>query len=82
MEGSLLLDPAGRGSAETTIAASLAERSDCIVIGGGIRVPLRGLPLFERVINVVHHGAAGTSIAFNTLPNDTADVAARRLDKG
>jgi len=39
-------------SAEATIAASLAETWDCIVIGGGIRVPSRGLHLFERVINV------------------------------
>ena len=70
------------GSAEATIAASLAERWDCIVIGGGIRVPSRSLPLFERVINAVHRGAAGTPIAFNTTPNDTADAAARWLDEG
>ncbi len=70
------------GSAEATIAASLAERWDCIVIGGGIRVPSRSLPLFERVINAVHRGAAGTTIVFNTSPTDTADAAARWLDEG
>ena len=32
-------------SAEATIAASLAECWDCFVIGGGIRVPSRSLPL-------------------------------------
>ena len=61
-------------SAEATIAASLAEPWDCIVIGGGIRIPSRGLPLFERVINAVHRGAPGTPIAFNTSPTDTADA--------
>jgi hypothetical protein len=66
-------------SAEATIAASLAEHWDCIVIGGGIRIPSRGLLLFERVINAIHRGAPGTPIAFNTSPNDSADAAARWL---
>ena len=64
-------------SAEATIAASLAEQWDCIVIGGGIRIPSRGLRLFERVINAVHLGAPTTPIAFNTSPRDSADAAAR-----
>ena len=67
------------GSAEATIAASLAEHWDCIVIGGGIRIPSRGLRLFERVINAVHLGAPATPIAFNTSPSDSADAAARWL---
>lgn len=67
-------------SAEATIKASLAEHWDCIVIGGGIRVPSRSLRLFERVINAVHRGAPGTPIAFNTQPDDSADAAARWLD--
>ena len=68
-------------SAEATIAASLAERWDCIVIGGGIRIPARSLHLFERVINAVHRGAPGTPIAFNTSPRDSADAAARWINK-
>ena len=67
------------GSAEATIAASLAEHWDCIVIGAGVRVPSRSLQLFERVINAVHSGAPGTPIALNTNPNDSADAAARWL---
>ena len=69
-------------SAEATIAASLAEHWDCVVIGGGIRVPSRGLALFERVVNAVHLGAPKTPIAFNTSPSDTADAAARWLRTG
>ena len=68
-------------SVEATIAASLAERWDCIVIGGGIRVPASGLRLFERVVNAVRRDAPGTPIAFNTSPHDSADAAARWLDR-
>lgn len=71
----ILADP----TAETTIAAALAHPWDCIVIGGGIRIPKRSLPLFERVINAVHRGAPTTPIAFNTTPNDSADAATRWL---
>ena len=69
------------GSAEATIAASLARQWDCVVIGGGIRVPMRSVPLFERVINAVRRNAPGTPIAFNTSPGDSADAAARWLTK-
>jgi hypothetical protein len=62
-------------SAEGTIADSLGERWDCVVIGGGIRIPASGLELFERVVNAVHRGAPGTAIAFNKNPEDTADAA-------
>ena len=66
-------------SVEGAIAECLAERWDCVVIGGGIRIPKSGLHLFERVINAVRKGSPGTPIAFNTTPNDSADAAARWL---
>jgi hypothetical protein len=50
---------------------------DCVVIGGGIRVPPKSLLLFETLINTVHKTAPAASIAFNTRPEDTADAAAR-----
>ena len=50
---------------------------DCVVIGGGLRVPPRSLPLFERVLNAVHRAAPQAAIAFNTTPQDTADAVAR-----
>jgi hypothetical protein len=55
---------------------------DCIVIGAGIRLPPRGLALFEAVINAVHKAAPNAAIAFNTLPENTADAAARWLPVG
>jgi hypothetical protein len=54
-------------------------RYDCVVIGGGLRIPPKGLALFERIINVVHKAAPGAAIAFNTRPEDTAEAAARQL---
>jgi hypothetical protein len=59
-----------------------AKPYDCVVIGGGIRLPPKSLPLFESLINVVHKAAPGTSIAFNTRPEDTADAAARWVKAG
>jgi hypothetical protein len=52
---------------------------DCVVIGGGMRLPPKGLFLFEKVVNAVHRAAPGSAIAFNTVPEDTADAAARWL---
>jgi len=52
---------------------------DCVVIGGGIRLPPKSLSLFEIVINAVHKAAPKASIAFNTRPEDTAEAAARWL---
>jgi hypothetical protein len=66
-------------------AASAIERQlslvtyDCVVIGGGIRIPPKSLLLFEEIVNAVHKFAPSASIAFNTRPEDTADAAARRL---
>jgi len=56
-----------------------AQAYDCVVIGAGIRLPPRSLPIFEAVINAVHRGAPGAAIAFNTRPEDSADAAARWL---
>ena len=67
-------------TATETLELQLAARSyDCVVIGGGIRIPPGSLLLFERLLNAVHKSAPTASIAFNTAPQDTADAAARWL---
>ncbi len=68
-------------TAEKTIAASLAKACECVVIGGGIRIPAKGLLLFERVVNAVGKYAPGTPIAFNTSPENSAEAAARWIDR-
>jgi hypothetical protein len=66
-------------------AAAAVERQlrsanyDCVVIGGGVRLPPRNLALFEVVIDTVRKVAPSASIAFNTRPDDSADAAARGL---
>jgi hypothetical protein len=55
---------------------------DCVVIGAGVRLPPRGLALFETVVNAVHKAAPGAAIAFNTRPDDSAGAAARWLLAG
>jgi hypothetical protein len=52
---------------------------DCVVIGGGLRIPPKSLLLFEQIVNAVHISNPSASIAFNTRPEDTADAAARWL---
>jgi len=65
-------------TAGPTVEGLLASKSyDCVIIGAGVRLPPRGLALFETVINAVHKAAPGAKIAFNTRPDDSADAAAR-----
>ena len=67
-------------SATVELERQLAsETYDCVVIGGGIRIPPKSLLLFERLLNSVHKSAPKASIAFNTAPQDTADAAGRWL---
>ena len=67
-------------SGQTMLEKQLASAAyDCVVIGGGLRIPPKGLALFETVVNIVHRSAPGAAIAFNTRPEDTADAAARQL---
>ena len=72
-------DDAGRAMLEQQLKGAAY---DCVVIGGGLRLPPKGLALFEAVVNIVHKAAPGAAIAFNTRPEDTADAAARRLGAG
>ena len=67
-------------TAGPAVERQLASKSyDCVVVGGGVRLPHRGLALFEVVINAIHRVAPDTAIAFNTRPDDSADAAARGL---
>lgn len=70
-------------TAGPAVERQLASKSyDCVVVGGGLRLPPRSLELFELVINTIHRAAPGTAIAFNTRPDDSADAAARWLTAG
>jgi hypothetical protein len=70
-------------SAGPMLAAQLSgAHYDCVVIGAGLRLPPKGLALFENVVNAIHKAAPHAAIAFNTRPEDTAEAAARQLGDG
>jgi hypothetical protein len=69
-------DAAGSAMLERALGGS---SYDCVVIGAGLRLPPKSLPLFETVVNVIHKAAPTAVIAFNTRPEDTADAAARQI---
>ena len=70
-------------TAGPAVEHQLALRTyDCVVVGGGVRLPPRNLQLFEIVINAIRKAAPGAPIAFNTRPDDSADAAARWLAAG
>jgi hypothetical protein len=67
-------------TAVPAVERRLAGKSyDCVVIGGGVRIPPRNLVLFEALVNAVHRAAPRTAIAFNTRPDDSAESAGRWL---
>lgn len=67
-------------TAGPTVERHLASADyDCVVIGAGVRLPPKGLALFEAVVNAVHRAAPAATIAFNTRPDDSADAATRWL---
>jgi len=70
-------------SAGPTVERLLAAKSyDCVIVGAGVRLPPKGLALFEAVINAIHKAAPGAAIAFNSRPDDSADAAGRWLAAG
>jgi hypothetical protein len=76
-----MITPDAAGSAMLESALKNAAY-DCVVIGGGLRLPPKSLALFETVVNIIHKAAPNATIAFNTRPEDTAEAAARQLKNG
>jgi hypothetical protein len=70
-------------AAGPVVERQLASASyDCVVVGGGVRLPPSQLKVFEVVVNAIHKAAPRAAIAFNTSPQDSADAAARWLPGG
>ena len=64
----------------TITDALCAQRWECVVIGGGMRLAEDQVQLFEQVINLVRRHAVGAAIAFNSTTSDTLEAAARWID--
>jgi hypothetical protein len=69
-------DEAGRAMLEKALKGTAY---DCVVIGGGLRIPPKSLVLFEMVVNAVHKAAPGATIAFNLQPANSMPPKARRM---
>lgn len=68
-------------TAEQVVTTALQSKGfDCIVIGAGLREPPLRLPLFEKVINLVHALAPKARICFNTTPADTVEAVRRWVE--
>jgi hypothetical protein len=67
----------GETAVEVARAALQQKPYDAVVIGAGVRVPPPHLPLFEKLVNVVHELAPGAKICFNSRADDTADAILR-----
>jgi hypothetical protein len=68
-------------SAERQISANLAaKRYEAVVIGAGIRTIPEHFLLFERIINLVHAGAPGAKLCFNTSPDSTLAALLRWIE--
>ena len=64
----------GETAEKVTATALRANQYDAALIGAGIRTPPPHLPLFEKLINIVHELAPRAKICFNTRPEDTAEA--------
>jgi hypothetical protein len=76
---SCLID-SGETAEAVTAGALKASHFDCVVIGAGLRLPPERLPLFEKVLNLVHALAPTAHICFNTTPADTAEAVRRWIE--
>ena len=62
-------------TAEAVARSTLLEKKyDAVLIGAGVRTPPPQLPLFERLVNVVHECAPQAKVCFNSKPEDTAEA--------
>ena len=72
------LDPADR-----QLSGKLAkERFDCVVIGGGVRIPPSNLLLFEAVLNTIARAPSPPAIALVGHPGEATAAVARVLNQG
>lgn len=65
-------------TAEERLAQSLETFDpDIVLIGAGVRTDADHLPLFEKMVNLIHEKSPGAKMAFNTSPFDTVDAVKR-----
>jgi hypothetical protein len=65
-------------TAEAVIRRRLENKKfACVLIGAGIRINPKYLPIFEKIVNVVHEHAPQARLCFNTKPSDGLEAIQR-----
>jgi hypothetical protein len=65
--------------AQVREAVTSGAAFDCVVLGGGLRLPASRVELFEALVNLLRVEAPGAALAFNTSPGTTAEAAGRHV---
>ncbi|MDB5680683.1 MAG: hypothetical protein JWO16_488 [Sphingomonas bacterium] len=73
------VDPAGVHVLSDKLAG---EPFDCVVVGGGVRIPPSNLLLFEAVLNTIVRAVLRPPIALVAHPGEAAAAVARVLGQG
>ena len=76
-DASLCLVDFGETAADVLRQRLTEQRYDCISMGAGLRLIPQNTPLFEQLINLIHHDAPQAKLGFNTGPTDTAEAVLR-----
>ena len=56
-----------------------SDRIDCVIVGGGVRLPPRNLALFEAVLNIIARAEPSPAIVLVAKPDEAATAVARVL---
>ena len=78
-EASHLYIPSDPGDLDELTLRLAQHPVDCVIVGGGVRIPPRNLALFEAVLNIVAAASPAPAIALVSRPDDAAAAAARVL---
>lgn len=71
----------GSDDVEALVSDALRARTwECVIVGAGVRKPQDQLELFEQLVNLVRRHAPHAAIAFNSIPTDNYEAAARWID--
>jgi hypothetical protein len=70
------IEPADQAALSDKLAG---EGFDCVVVGGGVRIPPKNLLLFEAVLNTIARAPSPPAIALVAHPGEASAAVARVL---
>ena len=76
-EGAWCLTDTGESAGQQVSTHLESFQPQVVMIGAGVRTDPDLLPLFEKILNIIHLKAPHSKIAFNTSPYDTVEAIQR-----